>query len=46
MYIYTNDLTERGKRHLEKKNIVYTKDGLKVGVKDLREEDYADKTQR
>lgn len=31
---------------MEKKNIVFTKDGMKVGVKEVKDEDYADKTQR
>lgn len=31
---------------MEKKNIVFSKDGAKVGVKEIRAEDYADKTQR
>jgi hypothetical protein len=31
---------------LEKKNVVFTKDGAKVGVKEISAEKYADKTQR
>jgi len=31
---------------LEKKNVVFTKDGAKVGVKEVSAEKYADKTQR
>ena len=30
---------------MEKKNVVFTKDGMKVGVKELRNENYVDKTQ-
>ncbi|KIW05522.1 uncharacterized protein PV09_03403 [Verruconis gallopava] len=45
MYVYSNQLADRGKRHLEKKNIVYTKDGVKVGVKDRKDEDLTDKSQ-
>lgn len=30
---------------MEKKNIVLTKDGVKVGVKEVRNEEYVDKTQ-
>lgn len=29
-----------------KKNITFTKDGMRVGVKQARDEDYEDKTQR
>ena len=46
MYMYANELSDRGKRHMEKKNVVFTKDGMKVGVKEVRDEDYADRTQR
>jgi hypothetical protein len=31
---------------MEKKNVVFTKDGAKVGVKEVRAEDYADRTQK
>lgn len=31
---------------MEKKNVVFTKDGAKVGVKEMNAEAYADKTQR
>lgn len=30
---------------MERKNIVLTKDGVKVGVKEVRNEEYVDKTQ-
>ena len=46
MYIFTNELTERGKNHMQKKNVVFTKEGMKVGVKEMKSEDYEDKTQR
>lgn len=31
---------------MEKKNVVFTKDGAKVGVKEVSTESYTDKTQR
>jgi hypothetical protein len=31
---------------MEKKNVVFTKDGMKVGVKEVRDEDYEAKTQK
>lgn len=46
MTVYTNELKERGIKKMEKKNIMLTKDGMKVGVKEVRDEDYADATQR
>lgn len=46
MYLFANELSERGKTHMQKKNIVFGKDGMKVGVKEVKNEDYEDKTQR
>ncbi len=31
---------------MEKKNITFSKDGMKVGVKEMGAEDYEDRTQR
>jgi hypothetical protein len=46
LFLYSNELAERGKHKLEKKNVVFTKDGAKVGVKEVSTESYTDKTQR
>jgi hypothetical protein len=46
IFLYTNELAERGVHKLEKKNVVFTKDGAKVGVKEISAEKYADKTQK
>jgi hypothetical protein len=46
IYLYTEQLAERGVKKMEKKNVVFTKDGAKVGVKEVRAEDYADRTQK
>ncbi|KAF2012092.1 hypothetical protein BU24DRAFT_425929 [Aaosphaeria arxii CBS 175.79] len=46
IYLYTNELADRGKNKLERKNVVFTKDGARVGVKEMSAEKYADKTQR
>jgi len=46
MYLYSLELSDKANKKLEKKNIAFTKDGMKVGVKELRDEDYADKTQK
>ena len=46
IYIYSTELAERGVKKMEKKNVVFTKDGARVGVKEVRAEDYADRTQR
>ncbi|KAG9574024.1 hypothetical protein KCU77_g14958, partial [Aureobasidium melanogenum] len=45
MYLWTNDLANQGKKTMEKKNVMFTKDGMKVGVKEMSEEEYADRTQ-
>ena len=47
MYLWSNEMTDRGKKHMEKKNMSFTKEGgLKVGVKEMKDEAYADKTQQ
>ena len=46
VYMYSNELAERGVRKMEKKNVVFTKDGAKVGVKEMSAEDVTDRTQR
>ncbi|GAB7352613.1 hypothetical protein MBLNU459_g2990t2 [Dothideomycetes sp. NU459] len=38
-------MADRGKRTMEKKNVSFSKDGMKVGVKEIKDEDYTDKTQ-
>lgn len=47
IYLWSTQLSERGKKSLEKKDITFTKDGgLKVGVKEMKGETYEDKTQK
>ncbi|KAF2200459.1 hypothetical protein GQ43DRAFT_441541 [Delitschia confertaspora ATCC 74209] len=46
IYLYTNELADRGLNKMERKNVVLTKDGMKVGVKEIRNEEYTDRTQR
>ena len=47
LYVWSNQMTQRGKQHMEKKNMTFTKDGgLKVGVKEMRSEAYEDRTQK
>ncbi|KAJ4349097.1 hypothetical protein N0V95_004878 [Ascochyta clinopodiicola] len=46
IYLYSNQLAERGVRKMEKKNVVFSKDGARVGVKEVSAEEYADKTQK
>ncbi|KAF2848257.1 hypothetical protein T440DRAFT_520197 [Plenodomus tracheiphilus IPT5] len=46
IFLYSNELAERGVKKMEKKNVVFTKDGARVGVKEVSAEAYADKTQK
>ncbi|KAF2670716.1 hypothetical protein BT63DRAFT_199697 [Microthyrium microscopicum] len=46
IYLYTHDLAHHGRQHMEKKNISFNKEGMKVGVKGKSAEDYEDSTQK
>lgn len=47
IYLWSNELADRGQKHMEKKHMSFTKEGgLKVGVKEMNAEEYADRTQR
>ena len=47
IYLWSNELAERGRKKMEKKNMSFTADGgLRVGVKDIGHEAYHDKTQK
>jgi hypothetical protein len=41
-----SDIADNAGKKLEKKNVLITKDGVRVGVKEIRTENYVDKTQR
>ncbi|TKA27029.1 hypothetical protein B0A50_05220 [Salinomyces thailandicus] len=46
LYQWSNELGERANQKMEKQHMSFTKEGgLRVGVKDVGAEDYADKTQ-
>ena len=46
VYSVSNDIADKTSKKMQKKNIVVTKDGMKVGVREVREESYVDVTQR
>lgn len=46
VYSIVMDVQSHAKNKMEKKNVVFSKDGMKVGVKEVKAEDYTDKTQR
>ncbi|RDW67816.1 hypothetical protein BP6252_09212 [Coleophoma cylindrospora] len=45
LYLTFQKISETTNDKMQKKNVVFTKDGLKVGVKEMRNESYVDKTQ-
>ncbi|PNS20682.1 Eukaryotic translation initiation factor 3 subunit M [Sphaceloma murrayae] len=45
IYTWSNEMADRGRRKMEKKNVVFTKDGVKVGVKELSAEEVSDRQQ-
>lgn len=46
VYSVSNDIADKTSQKMQKKNIMVTKDGMKVGVREVREESYVDVTQR
>ncbi|EON65453.1 hypothetical protein W97_04691 [Coniosporium apollinis CBS 100218] len=45
IFLFANEMADRGVKKMEKKNVSFTKDGMRVGVKDVQNEEYADRTQ-
>ncbi|KAI1763700.1 hypothetical protein GGR53DRAFT_496650 [Hypoxylon sp. FL1150] len=45
IYLSVSKIRADAERHMAKKNMVFTKDGLKVGVKHVEQERYVDATQ-
>jgi len=45
VYLTANDIADKTSKKMENKNVVFTKDGMKVGVKEKRTENYVDQTQ-
>ena len=46
VYSIVQDVTNTTREKMEKRNVMFTKDGMTVGVKELKEEDYVDRSQR
>lgn len=47
MYLYSQQLGQRGQDYMQKHNVAYSKDGgVKVGVKQTSDEEYSSKIQR
>ena len=45
-YNIATDIADKTSKSMEKRNVTFTKDGMKVGVKQVKEEDYVGQTQR
>lgn len=46
VYTIVQDISNKTKAKMHKKNIQFSKDGMKVSMKEVRDEDYKDQTQR
>lgn len=46
VYEIFNDIAEKTAQKMEKKNITFGKEGVRVGIKEVKNEDYVEKTQR
>ena len=46
IYAVCSSIADSTNKKLEKKNVTFTKDGMRVGVKELTTESYVDQTQR
>ena len=45
-YSIFQSVSQTARDKMEKKNVVFTKDGMKVNVKEIKDEAYKDRTQR
>ncbi|PYH87951.1 hypothetical protein BO71DRAFT_404224 [Aspergillus ellipticus CBS 707.79] len=45
VYSIVQDVTRNTRSKMEKKNVMFTRDGMTVGVKELEEEEYMDRSQ-
>lgn len=46
VYTIAQDVSKNTRAKMERKHIAFTKDGMKVQVKELQDEQYKDRTQR
>ncbi len=46
VYTIATDVAEKTSKKMEKKNISFGKDGMKIGIQEVRNENYVDRTQR
>jgi len=47
IYVWSQEMKDRASKSMEKRNVSFSKDGgMKVGVKQMSDESYTDKTQK
>lgn len=46
IYTVVIEIADKTQQKMEQKNVVFTKDGMRVGVKEVRKENYVDKAER
>jgi len=46
IYTIASDVASKTQKKMEEKNVSFSKEGLKVGVREVRNENYVDRTQR
>ncbi|KAL5002280.1 hypothetical protein BDV10DRAFT_118200 [Aspergillus recurvatus] len=44
-YSIIQEISDKTKSKMEKRNVMFTKDGMKVGVREVGEEEYVDRSQ-
>ena len=45
-YTIATDIADKTSKKMEKKNVSFGKEGMKIGVKEVKTENYVDQTQR
>lgn len=46
VYSIVQDVKSQTQKKMEKKNVMFSRDGMKVGVKEINDEEYKDRSQR
>ena len=46
IYTIACDIADKTSKKMEKKNVSFGKEGMKIGVKEIKTENYVDQTQR
>ena len=46
IYTIATDIADKTSKKMQKKNVSFGKEGMKIGVKEVRNENYVDQTQR